>query len=84
MCFICCNTGERHRVCLFLAQCERVDGCRCVAKESSEISAHPGQSLPLYASLSLSCCFVVLSEALRRLPVRGCLAEVCRGQSDPF
>lgn len=77
--FICCNTGERHRAGLFLAQCERVDGCRCVAKESSEISADPGQSLPLYASLSLSRCFVVLSEALWRLPVRGWLAEVCHG-----
>lgn len=45
-------------MCLFLAQCERVDGCRCVAKESSEIPANPGQSLSFCASFSLPlfCC----------------------------
>lgn len=39
---------------LFLDQWQRVNGCRCVAKEGSEIPTDPGRSLP-----SATCCLLV-------------------------
>ncbi len=82
-CEVCIHKGESEGVCmvlptplemlgrpagLFLDQWQRVNGCRCVAKEGSEIPTNPGRSFPNLPSPACQSAVLFVSEHVFSVP----------------